>query len=50
MSIQNILDRNRAEVVAISPTETVKNAADRNGVHNIAELVAKNGAAILAVR
>ena len=29
MCIQNILDRNRAEVVTIRPTDTVKSAADR---------------------
>jgi CBS domain-containing protein len=46
MSIQNILDHNRAEVVTISPTDTVKDAADRMQVHNIAALVVKNGAAV----
>jgi CBS domain-containing protein len=46
MSIQNILDRNRAEVVTISPTDTVKSAADRMRAHDIAALVVKSGAAI----
>jgi CBS domain-containing protein len=46
MSIQNILDRNRAEVVTISPTDTVKDAADRMRAHSIAALVVKSGAAI----
>jgi CBS domain-containing protein len=46
MSIQNVLDRNRAEVVTISPTDTVKNAADRMRAHDIAALVVKSGAAI----
>ena len=46
MSIQNILDRNRAEVVTISPTDTLKNAADLMRAYNIAALVVKNGAAI----
>ena len=46
MSIQNILDRNRAEVITIRPTDTVKNAADRMRAHNIAALVVKSGAAI----
>lgn len=46
MSIRNILDRNRAEVITISPTDTVKNAADRMRAHNIAALVVKSGAAI----
>jgi CBS domain-containing protein len=46
MSIQSILDRNRAEVVTIRPTETLKSAADRMRAHNIAALVVKNGAAI----
>jgi len=46
MSIQNILDRNRAEVVTISPIDTVKNAADRMRARNIAALVVKSGAAV----
>src|SRR5258708_34914582 len=45
MSIQNILDRNRAEVVTISPTD-VKSAADRMRAHDIAALVVKRDAAI----
>jgi CBS domain-containing protein len=44
MSIQNILDRNR--VVTISPTDTVKGAADRMRAHSIAALVVKSGGAI----
>jgi CBS domain-containing protein len=44
MSIQNILDCNRAEVVRINPTDTVKDAADQ--MRAIAALVVKNGAAI----
>ena len=46
MSIQNILDRNRAEVVTISPTDSLKKAADLMRAYNIAALVVKNGAAI----
>ena len=46
MSIQNVLDRNRAEVVTISPTDTLKSAADRMRAHDIAALVVKSGAAI----
>ena len=46
MSVQNILDRNRAEVVTISPTDTVKSAADRMRAHNTAALIVKSGAAI----
>jgi CBS domain-containing protein len=46
MSIQNILDRNRTEVVTIRPTDTVKDAADRMRAHSIAALVVKSGAAI----
>ena len=45
MSIQSILDRNRAEVVTIRPTDTVKDAADRMRAYNIAALVVKSGAA-----
>jgi CBS domain-containing protein len=43
MSIQNILDRNRAEVITIHPTETVKRAADRMRARSIAALVVKSG-------
>ncbi len=46
MSIQNILDRNRAEVITIRATETVKSAADRMREHGIAALVVKSGDAI----
>jgi CBS domain-containing protein len=46
VSIQNILDRNRAEVITIRATETVKSAADRMREHSIAALVVKNGDAI----
>jgi CBS domain-containing protein len=46
MSIQNILDRNRAEVITIRPTDAMKSAADRMREHNIAALVVKGGAAI----
>ena len=46
MSIQNILDRNRTEVVTIRPTDTVKDAADRMRAHSIAALVMKSGAAV----
>jgi CBS domain-containing protein len=46
MSIRNILDRNRPEVVTIRPTDTVKDAADRMRAHSIAALVVKSGAAI----
>jgi CBS domain-containing protein len=46
MSIQNILERNRAEVVTIGMTETVKSAADRMREHSIAALVVKSGGAI----
>jgi CBS domain-containing protein len=49
MSVQHILDRNRAEVVTISPTDTLKNAADQMRIHNIAALVVKNGAAIIGL-
>ncbi len=49
MSIQNILDRNRAEVITIRPTDTIKNAADRMRAHNIAALVVKSGAAIIGL-
>ena len=49
MSIQNILDRDRAEVITIRPTDTVKNAADRMRAHNIAALVVKSGAAIIGL-
>jgi len=43
MSIQNILDRNRAEVIAIRATETVKSAADRMRARGIAALVVTSG-------
>ena len=46
MSIQNILDRSRAEVVTISPTDSLKKAADLMRAYNIAALVVKSGAAI----
>jgi len=49
MSIQNILDRNRVEVVTISPTDTLKTAADRMRTCNIAALVVKSGAAIVGL-
>jgi len=43
VTIQNILDRNRAEIITIHPTETVKRAADRMRARNIAALVVKSG-------
>jgi CBS domain-containing protein len=46
MSIQNILDRNRAEVITIRATETVKSAADRMQARGIAALVVTRGDAI----
>ena len=46
MCIQTILDRNRAAIVTVSPTDTVKSAADRMRAHDIAALVVKSGAAI----
>jgi CBS domain-containing protein len=46
MSIQSILDRNRAEVITIGASEMVKNAADRMREHSIAALVVKSGDAI----
>jgi CBS domain-containing protein len=46
MSIQNILGRNRAEVITIRATETVKGAADRMRTHRIAALIVKSGDAI----
>jgi CBS domain-containing protein len=46
MSIQSILDRNRAEVVTIGPTDTLKSAADQMRAHNIAALVVKSGEAV----
>ncbi len=46
MSIQNILDRDRAEVITICATETIKSAADRMRERNIAALVVKSGDAI----
>jgi hypothetical protein len=44
-SIQNILDRKRVEVVTISPSDKVKDAADRMQAR-IAALVVTNDAAI----
>jgi len=46
MSIQSILDRNRAEVITIGASETVKSAAGRLREHSIAALVVKSGDAI----
>ena len=46
MCIQTIVDRNRAEIVTVSPTDTVKSAADRMRAHDIAALVVKSGVAI----
>jgi CBS domain-containing protein len=46
MSIQSILDRDRAQVITICPTDTIKSAADRMRAHNIAALVVKRGTAI----
>jgi CBS domain-containing protein len=46
MSIQSILDRNRAEVVRIGLNDTLKSAADQMRAHNIAALVVKSGAAV----
>ena len=46
MSIQTILDRNRAEVVTIRATETVQSAADRMRAHGIAALIVKSGDAV----
>ena|SRR5215469_961088 len=43
MSIQDILDRNRAEIITIHPTETVRRAAERMRARNIAALVVKTG-------
>jgi CBS domain-containing protein len=43
VSIQNILNTNRAEVITIRATETVKSAADRMREHSIAALVVKSG-------
>jgi CBS domain-containing protein len=42
MSVQTILDRNRAEVITIHATETVKCAADRMREHNVAALIVKS--------
>jgi CBS domain-containing protein len=44
-SIQNILDRQRVEVVTISPSDTVKDIADRMQAR-IAAPVVTNGAAV----
>jgi CBS domain-containing protein len=46
MSIQNILDRNGAEVITIRATETVRSAADQMRERSIAALVVKSGDAI----
>jgi CBS domain-containing protein len=46
MGIQNILDRNRAEVIKMCLTDTIKSTADRMRAHNIAAPVVKGGAAI----
>ncbi len=46
MSIQNILDRNRTEIITIRSTETVQSAADRMQEHSIAALVVKSGDAM----
>jgi CBS domain-containing protein len=43
MSIQDILHRNRAEIITIHPTETVRRAAERMRARNIAALVVKTG-------
>jgi hypothetical protein len=44
-SIQNVLDRQRVEVVTISPSDTVKDIADRMQAR-IAAPVETNGAAV----
>ena len=49
MSVQSILDRNGAEVVTSSPTDTVKDAADRMRAHNIAALAVQSGASITGI-
>jgi CBS domain-containing protein len=46
MSIQEILERNGAEVITSRATETIKIAADRMREHGIAALVVKNDDAI----
>src|SRR5579871_887738 len=43
MSIQSILDRNRADVITIRATETLKSAADRMRARGIAALVVTSG-------
>ncbi len=43
MSIQSILDRNRADVITIRATETLKTAADRMRARGIAALVVTSG-------
>ncbi len=43
MTIQRILDRKGAEVIKISPSATVKNAAERMRLHRIAALVVEGG-------
>jgi CBS domain-containing protein len=43
MSIQDILGRNRGEIITIHPTETVRRAAERMRARNIAALIVKTG-------
>jgi CBS domain-containing protein len=43
VSIQNILDRNRSEIVTIRATDTLKSAADRMREQGIAMLVVTSG-------
>jgi CBS domain-containing protein len=43
MSIQNILDRKRAEVFTIRPTETIRTAAQLMQAHGIGALVVRSG-------
>jgi CBS domain-containing protein len=47
--IQNILEREGANVITIGATDTVQLAADRMRRHDIAALVVKNGDAIKGV-
>jgi CBS domain-containing protein len=49
MTIQSILDRKGSGVFTISPTATVKNAADQMSERGVAALVAKNGDAIMGI-
>jgi CBS domain-containing protein len=49
MSIQNILDRNRAEVITIRETEMLKSAADRMREQGIGMLVVKSGDIIIGL-